>query len=335
MKKICENCLKEVECTYQEKETEIEMDNKKIKYLKKYYICNECHQEFLDDLYDYDIETVNNELRKKYDIITTNEIEEIMNQYNIGKKPLSLILGMGEVNIIRYLNGANPTKEISDLLKGILENPFLFELYLKGNKDKITEIAYKKSLGKTMQLEMVSNHSKLYNTALYLIYKLEEIDPLSLQKLLYFAFGFSKEFLNKELFNDTPEAWIHGPVYEDIYDCFSYYKWDKIQYSELLKERVFDLEENEKEYLDKIIEYFGCYSGRILKEMTHLTEPWVETREGLKEKEFSKRIIDKKKIENYFQNIYEEYHMNNMEDIIKYSNDLFKEAKKNFIKDIV
>ena len=102
MKKFCDYCLQDVDCNYCEKETEIEIENKKIKYLKKYYICSKCNHKFLDDLYDYDVETVNNKLREENNIITTSEIEELIDKYAIGKKPLSLILGLGEINIIRY-----------------------------------------------------------------------------------------------------------------------------------------------------------------------------------------------------------------------------------------
>ncbi len=264
-------------------------------------------------------------------LITTKEIEEITTKYNIGKKPLSLILGIGEVNIIRYLNGVNPTKEISDLLKGILNNPFLFELYLISNKDHITEIAYRKSLSKTKQLEMIDSHSKLYNTALYMIKKLEEIDSLSLQRMLYFAYGFSKHFLKEELFDDTPVAGIYGPVYKDIYDCFSYYKGTKIQYNELLKEREFALTEEEKKYIDKIIECFGCYSGSILREMTYMTMPWQQARTNLEDKEYLNRIIDKEDLNNYFKDICKEYDMKELKDIEKYSKDMFKRARISFI----
>jgi len=328
MKKFCDNCLKKVDCVYKEKETIIEIDNKKIKYIKKYYICNECNNEFLDDLYDYDVETVNNELRKINNIITKEEIEEILKKYNIGKKPFSIVLGLGEINVIRYLNGSNPTKEISDLLKNVLNNPFLYELYLTGNKDKISEIAYKKSLGKTKQIELTNEKSKLYNISLYIINKLEDTDPLSLQKILYFINGFSKLFLGKHIFNDKPEAWIYGPVYKEIYDSFSYYHSDKINYNELLKDREYDLSDNEKKYIDTIIEDFGSYSGSILREMTHLTKPWINARKGLDKKEPSNRKIEVKDIDNYFKNIYDEYKMKELKDISKYSEKLFKEAKK-------
>ena len=52
-------------------------------------------------------------------IITIEEILEILEKYNIGKKPLSLVLGWGEVTIIRYLDGSIPDKLHSDVLFSI------------------------------------------------------------------------------------------------------------------------------------------------------------------------------------------------------------------------
>ena len=97
MKKFCGHCFKEVECTYNERIKEFEYDNNKFSFLEKYYVCDECHEEFYDDLNDYNVITANNEMRKFYGTITISEIEEIMEKYNIGKKPLSLILGLGEI----------------------------------------------------------------------------------------------------------------------------------------------------------------------------------------------------------------------------------------------
>ena len=328
MKKFCENCLKEVECNYYEEDRTIFIENHQIDYLKKYYVCSECGKEFLDDLYDYDIETVNNKLRILNNIITTGEIEMILKKYDIGKKPLSLILGIGEINIIRYLDGANPTKEISDLLKMILKNPFLYELYLQANKDKITKIAYKKSLSKVKQLELSSSNSKLYNSALYVLKSLDEVDALSIQKTLYFANGFSKFFLSNRLFNDSPEAWIHGPVYREIYDCFSYYQNNKMDYSDFISDIEIDLTNEEKDYLDVIINDFCCYSGSLLRKMTHLTAPWMNARVGLEDETYSNRIIDLEDMDNYFYSVYKNYNMRSVNDISKYSTKLFNEARK-------
>lgn len=186
---------------------------------------------------------------------------------------------------MRYLSGQNPTKDNSDLLKNILSNLFLYEIFLETNKDKITDVAYKKSLGKTKQIELVSDNSELYNTALYFINKSEELDPLSLQKILYFMSGFSNTFLNKKIFNTQAEAWKYGPVYKDTYDCFYYYQYNKIDYGEILNNRVLNFTVDEIEYLNSILENFGCYSRAILRKMTYLTDPWIKSREGLDENE--------------------------------------------------
>ena len=327
-KEFCEFCMKDTECKYNERIKEEVIDKDRIRYLEKYYVCSECNNELYGDLLDDNIIAANNELRKIHNIITISEIEKIIEKYHIGKKPLSLILGLGEVNIIRYLNGTNPTKEISDLLKSILNNPFLFELFLNANKDKISNVAYKKSLGKTKQLELTNQKSKLYNVCLYIINKLVEVDQLSVQKILFFANGFSKSFLGNNLFSDCPEAWVHGPVYREIYDSLSYYKSNKIDYNELLFDREFSLSDEETKYLDVILESFGSYSGSILREMTHLTSPWINTRIGLDINESSCRRIDLEEMNDYFENIYKEYKMHDFIDIFKYSDRLFNEARK-------
>ena len=219
--KYCTNCLKNVNCKYEEKMIKENINGIEIEYLEKYYICDNCKEKFYGDLYDYNITTANEKLREKTGLITVKEIEEIIDKYNIGKKPLSLVLGFGEITITRYLSGQNPTKDNSDLLKSVLNNPFLYEMFLIGNKDKITPAAYKKSMGKTKQVELSNSHSKLYDISLYILDRQKEVDPLSLQKLLYFTCGFSSALNNGFIISDCSEAWIHGPVYREIYDAFS------------------------------------------------------------------------------------------------------------------
>lgn len=329
MKKFCENCLKLVSCKIEEEIKEIFIDNNIINFLEKYYICDECKSKFYDDLYDYNFKKGNEAIRKKFKIITINEINDILNKYNIGKKNLSLVLGLGEITITRYIDGQNPTKENSELLLNIYNNPYLYELFLLCNKNKITDIAYRKSLGKTKQLQLCNNDSKIYNSALYIINKLEDTTPLALQKILYFAQCFSKKILNNYIFNNCAEAWKYGPVYKDIYDCFSYYKSGSINYSELLKNYEYNLSDEEKNYLNKIIRFFGCYSSTILRDMTHLTDPWIVAREGLEIDETSNRRIDLESINIFVDKICDDYRINNVDDIKKYSDDLFNNIMDN------
>ncbi|MDR3205074.1 MAG: DUF4065 domain-containing protein [Deltaproteobacteria bacterium] len=47
---------------------------------------------------------------------------------------------------------------------------------------------------------------------------------LKLQKLVYYAQGFSMVFNNEPLFDRDIEAWEHGPVCADLYNKYKKYK---------------------------------------------------------------------------------------------------------------
>ena len=47
------------------------------------------------------------------EVITVDEIRQILESYRIGKKPLAKLLGWGETTIIRYMEGDIPTSEYS------------------------------------------------------------------------------------------------------------------------------------------------------------------------------------------------------------------------------
>ncbi len=45
-----------------------------------------------------------------------------------------------------------------------------------------------------------------------------------MQKILYYAQGFYKAFFGKFLFEDDCQAWVHGPVYVNIYEKYKEFK---------------------------------------------------------------------------------------------------------------
>lgn len=156
MKKICEYCLREVECIYKERIKDIKYHNKIIKFIEKYYICCECNNIFYNELYDDNILRVNDEIRKITGLIRAVDINKILDKYNIGQKSLSLILGIDETTFARYLDGQNPTRYDSELLKNILNNPWYYEELLIINKYKISFFEYNKSLECT-RIEIIRN----------------------------------------------------------------------------------------------------------------------------------------------------------------------------------
>ena len=49
------------------------------------------------------------------------------------------------------------------------------------------------------------------------------ISNLKLQKLVYYAQGFSLAFFGEALFSEPIEAWMHGPVVPALYRKYSHY----------------------------------------------------------------------------------------------------------------
>ena len=136
---------------------------------------------------------------------------------------------------------------------------------------------------------------KAIDIAKYFINELHP-EPLKLQKLLYFAQGFSYAFYDKELFNDDFEAWVHGPVIPSIYHEYKSYEYNPI-----------DLNYNLKEFSDDVIdllEYvkknYAKYDAKYLEEITHKEEPWLLSRTGLDPDERSDKTIPKSNIAAYF-----------------------------------
>ena len=147
-------------------------------------------------------------------------------------------------------------------------------------------------------------------------------EPVFIQKLLYFSQGFHKAFTGEYLFEDDCEAWVHGPVYRNIYDKYKDYGCNPIEEKKLEFENT-SLAEDEKKLLDCIVHYFGCYSGKVLEKMTHTEEPWRVARRGLNDWESSERIISKESISTYFAEVKSKYKMLNFTDIKDYTTNLF------------
>lgn len=262
-------------------------------------------------------------------IITKVEIEEILEKYQIGKKPLSLVLGWGEVTIIRYLEGRVPDQFHSKILMEIKNNYLEFARYLEKNKDLITPLAYKKAISKIMELKLEEDNSLIYLISKHIIAKMEDTTPLALQKILYYIEGFSLALLDENILSSHPEAWVHGPVYPEIYNRFSYYSYHVIDAYEFATYRDLEgLDEEKRQLIDAIIKCFGCYSGKILEEMTHLTRPWQKAREGLNDTDISNIKILENDMQTFFKEICCEYKISSVKDISKYSKKMFQRVVK-------
>ena len=325
MKGFCENCRDMVDYSVKTVNKEKVIKGKTIRYVGKEAYCEECKEEIFEpEVRDYNLIQLDAAYREAEDLISVTDIEKVLERYDIGKRPLSLLLGWGEGTLTRYVDGDTPSKPYSDKLKHILVDKAYYRELLEKNKNRITEVAYRKSMTATEKIAETegSDISKLESAVKYLLLETSEITPLALQKLLYFAQGFNKAFENTFMFEEDCEAWAHGPVYRDVYHKYKEFGYNPIEENHLSYQNI-NLTGDEKELLNHIILYFGCYSGKILENMTHSEEPWRIARRGLLDGERSERVIEKYDIEEYFKNVKEKYEMLNFTDIKDYTKDLF------------
>lgn len=325
-KEFCDNCRKDVNIKVIEKTLMDSLKDKTYEYVGREAVCENCHHEiYLEEIIDYNLNQLYFEYRKKNDIIHLDQIREIPKRYNIGKRPLSLLLGWGELTFSRYFDGDLPSKQYSDVLKSIYNEPAFYLQLLEKNKDRLkAPITYQKTKKAADHLLDHSPHKKdsKLNTAInYLILKCEDITPLALQKALYYIQGFYYAFTGSYIFEEDCEAWVHGPVYRDIF-----YRYHSYRYEVIERTAVKDcdlLSGMELVIIDSVIKYLCCYSGKVLEQFTHMESPWLNARDGLEGDMGSDRIIEKDLIGNYFLVIKEKYHMVMPSDIANYSRDLF------------
>ncbi|AHM74329.1 MULTISPECIES: Panacea domain-containing protein [Yersinia] len=121
------------------------------------------------------------------------------------------------------------------------------------------------------------------------------ISNLKLQKLVYYAQGFSLALLGRPLFEEPIEAWMHGPVVPELYHK---YKDNGTQALPVPADVDFSkYSDDEKELLDEVYKIYGQFSAWKLRNMTHDENPWKETYvEGAGSREISndsmKRFFD-------------------------------------------
>lgn len=261
-------------------------------------------------LLDSNMQSIDEQYRQAEGLISVDDIHKIMDIYNIGKAPLSIALGFGEITITRYLSGQMPSKEYSDIIKKALSSPDYMIKLLHDNAEKMGETAYKKAIKAAEEIAGLFGVSdKMLLTISYIFEQMKEVTPLALQKLLHFIQGIYMVLLEKPLYEEDCMAWVHGPVYEDVYDLFRDFKYNPIEDDRfaIFKDRFEELNEHEKKVINLVINTFGKYSGKVLEDITHEERPWKNARVGYEASEPSREIISKDEIKNYFEYVADKY----------------------------
>ncbi len=296
-------------------------------YIGKEVRCADCGAlVYIPEINDFNLKALYDEYRTANGIISLEHILALPEKYAIGKRPLSRLLGWGEQTFSRYCDGDMPTKQYSEVLSKIYDDPKYYSEILESGKAGLQSIsAYDKSRKAVDALlnlaSDTSNKSKISCAVRYLLNQCEDITPLALQKALYYIQGFYSAFYNIFIFPEDCESWVHGPVYRDIYFRYRDYHFDPISSCEEFDSNT--LTTQEKAIYDSVIKYLCCYSGKVLERFTHNETPWISARGNLPVSAPSERIITKESIHEYFSAVKTKYNMVTPNDIRSYAQEMF------------
>lgn len=156
MKVYCPYCKKEVEYHIEKREIK-EFRGTILNTFENVAVCNECKEDlYIDELERKNNDRIFNLYRQKVNIISSKEIIDFRNRYNISQRELTAILGFGKMTINRYENGGIPTKAQSDYMKLLFENEekFIEKVKEAYQKNLITNRTYEKIVTDTTEIDI-------------------------------------------------------------------------------------------------------------------------------------------------------------------------------------
>lgn len=117
------------------------------------------------------------------------------------------------------------------------------------------------------------------------------ISNLKLQKLVYYAQGFHLALFDEPMFDESIEAWVHGPVVPKLYHSYKEYGCGPIPKPEKIDCDAYS--KKQKELLNDVYAVYGQFSAWKLRNMTHEESPWKDADRN--------QTIKKKAIKKFFK----------------------------------
>ena len=221
-------------------------------------------------------------LREAKGLVTQVVVDDLPQRYDIGKRPLSKLLGWGELTYKRFADGCVPSKEYSDRIARLHADPHEYYELLSGGRDRISERAFRRSEAAVLRLLGYDGEDgrRLFCAADYLCAKFRgDLTHSALQRLLYYAQGFSFVSCERPLFATMPRAGACGPEYRLVAHDFGKLHIERA-YAQGLRRCSEELPREEALVLDGVASSLGCFSGSELSRLSREEDPWRRAVEG-------------------------------------------------------
>jgi uncharacterized phage-associated protein len=140
------------------------------------------------------------------------------------------------------------------------------------------------------------------DVAAYIIEKQPKKQPLTawkLQKLVYYCQAWSLVWDEKPLFKEKILAWANGPVVKELYREHKGLFYVK----EMPNGNSDQLSENQKDTIAHVLKAYSDKTAQWLSDLTHLEDPWIEARKGLKPGERGEVEIQLSTMHEYYSGV--------------------------------
>lgn len=120
--------------------------------------------------------------------------------------------------------------------------------------------------------------ANVFDVVKYITEAKGEITTMKLQKLCYYSQAWSLAWDGVPLFEQDFQAWANGPVCPEL---FRFHKGQFVVDSTTFPQTCgkSNLTENEKDTIDKVLDFYGDKEAHWLSELTHRERPWREARQ--------------------------------------------------------
>jgi putative prophage protein (ps3) len=143
----------------------------------------------------------------------------------------------------------------------------------------------------------VVNMTTLFEVAKNFLERDPSMSLKKLQKLCWYAYSWFIALNNEPndsnlelLFDGYAEAWVHGPVFRELYFDVRHDNRNKLNSADLIDDPEI------VEFLDEVYRVYGSFTGNDLESITHQEYPWKNAREDLKPSVPSTRRINNRDI---------------------------------------
>lgn len=138
----------------------------------------------------------------------------------------------------------------------------------------------------------------IFELAKWFKVKEPSLSDKKLQKLCWYAYSWyltlnfnpEKPGEFNKLIEDRAQAWVHGPVFSNLYADGKYEDYTKVNDSPEIKNKEII------SFLEEVYDIYGKYSGDDLESITHQESPWKNARIGYTSLQSCRKLIEDKDI---------------------------------------